>query len=74
MCLKVYYLKVFLAVKNNCLGLHLAVFDVYLVATKHYGNIFTNTYQIPMPVRYVLIRDPGCDIKHDDGTLSFRMT
>lgn len=59
--------------ENNGFGLHLPVFDVYLVPTKHYGDILTDTHQIPMPVRYILVRDSRCDIKHDDGTLSFRM-
>lgn len=63
-------LQVLLAMKDNALGLNLAVFNIYFVATQHNGNVFTNTDKIAMPVGYILIGDSRSDVKHDDGTLS----
>lgn len=63
-------LQVLLAVKNNALGLNLAVFNIDFVATQDNGNVLTNTDQITMPVGYVLIGNSRSDVKHDDGTLS----
>lgn len=56
--------------KHDALGFDFPVFDVYLVAAKHDGNVLTDTDQVAMPVGYVLVGDPRCDIKHDDSTLS----
>lgn len=56
--------------KDNALGLNLAVFNIYFVATQDNGNVLTNTHQIAMPVGYVLIGNSRSDVKHDDGTLS----
>jgi hypothetical protein len=44
--------------------------DIDLVSTKHNGDVFTNPLQISVPVWYVLVGDPGSNIKHDDTTLS----
>jgi len=56
--------------KYNRLGFHLSVFDVDLVSHKYNRNIFANTNKIPVPVGNILVRHPGCDIEHHDGTLS----
>lgn len=65
-----YYLQVLLAVKHNALGFDFPVFDVHLVATKNNGNVLTDTDQVTMPVRHVLIGDSRSDVEHDDSTLS----
>lgn len=44
--------------------------DVDLVTTQHDGNVFTNTLQVSMPVRNVLVGDSGSNIEHDDSTLT----
>lgn len=44
--------------------------DVDFVPTQDNRDIFADTFEITMPIRHILIRDPGCDIKHDDSTLS----
>lgn len=44
--------------------------NIDLVTAKNNGNVFTNTDEITMPVRYVLVGDSGSNIKHDDGTLT----
>lgn len=68
------YLQVLLAVKHNVFGLHFSVFNVHFVAAEDDGNVLTDTNQVTVPVGYVLVSDSWSDIKHDDGTLSWRDT
>ncbi len=56
--------------ENNGLGFDFSVLDVYLVPTQNNGNILAHPDQVPMPVWYILIRYPCCDIEHDDGALA----
>ena len=44
--------------------------DIHLVATKNDRNVFTNSFEIAMPVGYVLVCDTGCNVKHDDTALA----
>jgi hypothetical protein len=43
--------------------------DVNFVSTQDNRDVFADTLKITMPIRDVLVRDPGCDIKHDDSAL-----
>lgn len=70
MCESSSYLQVLLAVKHDAFGFYFPVFDVHLVATKDDGNVLTDTDQVTMPVRHVLVGDSRGDVKHDDSTLS----
>ena len=56
--------------ENNCLGLHFPVFNVNLVPTQNNGDVFTDSHQVSVPVRYIFVRYSGGDVKHDDATLS----
>ena len=56
--------------EGDGLCLHLAVFDVHLVATQNNGDVGADTEHISMPVGNILVCHSGCDVEHDDGTLS----
>jgi hypothetical protein len=56
--------------ENNALRLHFTVLDIDFVTAQYYGNVFAHSDQIPVPVRDVLVCNSGCDIEHDDGTLT----
>lgn len=64
-------LQVLFSVKNDRLGLHLAVLNVHLVAGEDDGNILADAHQITMPVGNVFVCDARRDVKHDDGTFTF---
>lgn len=68
--MKCLYLKVFLSVEYDGLGFHFTILDVYFVATEDDRDVFTDSDQISVPVGYILVRDSGSYIKHDDGTLT----
>ena len=40
---------------NNRFCLHFSVLNIHFVATQYNGDVFTHTYQISMPVRYILV-------------------
>jgi hypothetical protein len=63
-------LQVLLAVEGDLLGLHLAILDLDLVSGEDDRDVFADPSQVTMPVGNVLVRDPGGDIEHDDGTLA----
>ena len=65
------YLKILFPVKSDCLGLQFLTFHnkVHLVPTQEYRNVSTDSQQVSVPGRDVLVRDPGGNIHHDDGTL-----
>ncbi len=65
------YLQVLFSVKDDRLGLHLAVLDVHLVAGEDDGNILADAHQITMPVGNVFVCDARRDVKHDDGTFTW---
>ena len=44
--------------------------NIDLVSTKDDRNVLTDSLQISVPVRNVLVGDSGSDIEHDDTTLS----
>lgn len=56
--------------KDDRLGLHLAVLNVDLVAGENNWNIFADSNQITMPVWNVFVCDTRCDVKHDDSTFA----
>lgn len=64
------YLEILLPVEDNGLGLDLSVLNIHFVATQHYRDVFTYSYQISVPIRYILVSNSWCYIKHYDGTLS----
>jgi len=66
-------LKVLFAVEGNLLRLDLSVLDFYLIPSQDNGNVLTNSSQITVPVGNVLVCDTGCDIEHDDCTLSLNV-
>ena len=43
---------------------------VNFVATQHDGNVFADTFEVTMPVWYVFVCDPRCDVEHDDTALT----
>ena len=63
------YLQILFSVKDNCFGLHFPVFNVHLVPTQNYGDVFTDSHQVPVPVWDILVGHSGGNIKHDDATL-----
>ena len=69
----VYYLQVLFPVEDDGLCLHLSILDIHLVPTQHDGNVFTNPYQISMPVGNILVSDSGRHVKHDNCTLSLNV-
>ena len=64
------YLKILLSVEDNGLCLHFSIFNIHFVPTENNRDILTHSHQIPMPIWYILVCDPSCDIKHDNGTLT----
>lgn len=44
--------------------------DVHFVTAQHYRNVLAHPLQVAVPVRNVLIRDPGGHVEHDDTALS----
>lgn len=50
--------------------LDFAVLDVHLIAAQHNGDVLAHAHQVPMPVRYVLVRDARRDVEHHNGALS----
>ena len=63
------HLQIFLSVENNSLGFNFPIFDVNFISTQDNWNVLAHTDKITVPVWNILIGYPGCDIKHDDGTL-----
>ena len=64
-----FYLQVLFSVKDNGFGFDLSVLDVDLIATKHDGNVLTDTHQVTMPVWNIFVCHSWGHIKHDDGTV-----
>ena len=64
------YLEILLPMEDNGFCLDFSVLNIHFVATQHYGDVFTYSYQISVPIRYVLVSNSWCYIKHYDGTLS----
>lgn len=50
-----------------------AYFHINFVTTKDNGNIFTDTLEIAVPIRHVLVGDSRGNIKHDDSTLTLNV-
>ena len=44
----------------------------HIVATQHNGDVFTHTYPITMPIRFVLISNSCYHSKHYNGNLSLK--
>ena len=68
-----YYLQVLFPVEDDGFCLHLSILDIHLVPTQHDGNVFTNPYQISMPVGNILVSDSSRHVKHDNCTLSLNV-
>ena len=64
------YLQIFLSVENDRLRFNLSVLDINFVATQDNGNILTDSSEISVPLRDILISHSRCDIKHNDATLT----
>ena len=60
--------------EDDGLGLDLSVFDVHLIAAQNDGDVVTDSHQVTMPVGDVLVGDTCIDVKHDDGTLTWKET
>ena len=56
--------------KGDLLRFDLTIFNFNFVSSEDNGNILANTGQITVPIGNVLVGDAGCDVKHDDGTLT----
>ena len=65
------YLEVLFSVENDRLGLYFSVFDVDFVAAQDNWDVFTNSYQISVPVGDILVCDTCGYIEHDDGALTW---
>lgn len=63
-------LKILLAVEGDGLGLDFPLLHVDLVATEDDRDVLTHPDQITMPIWYVLVCDPRCDVEHDDATVA----
>jgi hypothetical protein len=63
-------LQVLLSVESNTRGLDLSLLDIDLVTTKDNRDVFTNSFQVPVPVGHVLVGDSRGDVEHDDTTLT----
>lgn len=64
------YLQVLFPVEDDGLCFHLSIFDIHLVPTQNNGDVFTNPYQISVPIRYILVSDSGSYVEHNNCTLS----
>jgi len=62
-------LEVLLAVEGDGLGFDLPFLHVHLVPGKDDWDVLAYADEIAMPVGDVLVRDPRCDVKHDDAAL-----
>src|SRR5271155_3921719 len=60
-------LKILLSVECNLLGLNFSVFHINFVANQHNRNILTNSDQILVPFRHILISYSTTHIKHDNS-------
>jgi hypothetical protein len=63
-------LQVLLPVEGDLLGLHLPVFHVDLVSTKHDRDVLAHTAEVAVPGGHVLVGEARRDVKHDDGALT----
>jgi len=50
-----------------------AYLHIDFVATKDNGNVFTDAFEIAVPIRHVLVGDSRGDIEHDDSTLTLNV-
>mmetsp|Transcript_313 Transcript_313/g.1224 ORF Transcript_313/g.1224 Transcript_313/m.1224 type:complete len:236 (+) Transcript_313:948-1655(+) len=63
-------LEVLLAVEGDCLGAHLAVAHVHLVAAEDDGDVLAHAGDITVPRGHVLVGGAGGHVEHDDGALA----
>jgi hypothetical protein len=59
-------LKIALTVECDLAGLDFSVLLVNLVSDKDDGDVVTDTGEILIPLRHILVGNSGGDIKHDD--------
>jgi hypothetical protein len=59
--------------EHNTLGLDFAILDIHLVAAQDNGDVFTDAYQVPVPVWYILVCDTSSNIEHNDGTVALNV-
>jgi len=57
----------------DALGFDFSILDINFVTTKNNWYVFADTDQIPMPIGYIFVCYPGCNVKHDNGTLSLNI-
>ena len=67
------YLQVLFPMKYNGFCLYFSVLDVDFISTQDDWYILADTDQVAMPVRDVFVRHSGCDVEHDNGTLSLNV-
>lgn len=63
-------LQVLLSVESDGSSLDLTLLDVDLVTTQHNWDVLTNSDQVTVPVRNVLVGDSRGNVEHDDTTLT----
>jgi len=64
-------LKIFFAMEYYSFGLDFPLLNIYFVASKYNGNIFTNSDQVSVPVRNIFVCNTSSNVKHDNSTLSY---
>lgn len=56
--------------EGNLLGLHSSFQHIDFVPTEDDWDVLTNSNDVTVPIWNILVRGPGSDIKHDDGTIA----
>lgn len=56
--------------KNDCFRFDFPVLDIDFVAAQHNGDAFTNSDQISVPIRDVLVGDTRGYVEHDNRALT----
>lgn len=59
--------------EGDAFGLDFSILNIDLVSDQNHWDVFTNTDQITMPVRYILVSDTSGYIKHNYGTMSLNI-
>ncbi len=56
--------------ESDLLGLDLSVLDVDFVAYEDNWDALTNSDQVLVPLRYILVGDSRADVEHDDAAVA----
>jgi len=60
--------------EDNGLSFDFSILDVDFVSTEYNRDVLAYTHEISVPVGYVLVRDAGSHVKHDNSTLACKQT